>query len=98
MEKINYDKTFKINEESFRIKFVGLDTNNSNNIKRLIPYQKSRKYKDMKKNIAIIRHILKDYQESILLISYHCPIYAETIKYSEKKLVYYEKVVFDKII
>ena len=94
MKSINIDKTLNYENDSIKIKYNGIANDNINldKIKLLLEnFLNNHKHNSMIENITIIRTIMKECEEKLLIVSYQDKNGSELVKYENYLLKEYEK-------
>ena len=88
MRPININKTLKFEEGSIEIRYNGMSINDTINLDKinvlLEDFIKNHNHDSMIENVTIVRTILKDYEEKLLVIYYSDEKGSELVKYDIK--------------
>lgn len=94
MKSITINKTINFENGSIAIKYQGICQNEDVNIDKvnqlLDNFIKTHNHKNMVENVAIVRTILKDYEEQLLAIYYENENGSECVKYDNHNLFFYQ--------
>lgn len=95
MRPININKTLKFEEGSIEIRYNGMSINDTIDLDKinvlLEDFIKNHNHDSMIENVTIVRTILKDYEEKLLVIYYSDEKGSELVKYDNSNLFLYEK-------
>ena len=92
---ININKKIELDNEIIEIIYMGISQNDNINFKKIEKlidgFIDKIKTNDMINNIAILRTILREYQEKTLVIFYQNDTTSELVKYDNLNLLLYER-------
>lgn len=95
MKSININKKIELDNEIIEIIYMGISQNDNTNFKKIEKlidgFIDKIKTNDMINNIAILRTILREYQEKTLVIFYQNGTTSELVKYDNLNLLLYER-------
>lgn len=95
MRPININKTLNFEEGSIEIRYNGMSINDTIDLDKinvlLEDFIKNHNHDSMIENVTIVRTILKDYEEKLLVIYYNDEKGSELVKYDNSNLFLYER-------
>ncbi len=92
MQKLEYKYKKKYDEASLEFYFIGTYDKIDENVKNIIErfFEENKNPNDMITNVTILRTILRNYKEELLVVKYVDNIFNLTVKYDRTNLFYYE--------
>ena len=95
MKPISINKKLNFKENSIKVQYNGIPKNDNVNVDKietlLEDFINNHKHNNMMETITIIRTILKDYEEKLLVVFYQDEKGSELVKYDNSNLFLYEK-------
>lgn len=95
MKPISINKKLNFKENSIEVQYNGIPKNDNVNVDKietlLEDFINNHKHNNMMETITIIRTILKDYEEKLLVVFYQDEKGSELVKYDNSNLFLYEK-------